>query len=529
MLNQQKSSIRPGRAPSEQLSTSVTSSPKPPSSFIPLTSYSKYRYVNQRPSPSHSKSTSPPPQTSAYFPSYSSTKSKLKPKLALSIDRHSAPSSTATSLNPSASQTTANSTTTSPKSSRIKSASPSVSSSLRQRFESILSTSNYSERELKDSLTKLRKLILTEGIPDDDQDDIPTSTALRCRVWKVLLGIHHISTKEYLNLISKGESEVYQKIRNDTFRTLATDKKFLKNVNESMLIRLLNSFVWAAKALSSPSSPNPFAFKFSYVQGQNVISAPFLYVMPEVEAFYSYSSFVYNHCPLYVQPALEGVHCGLKLLEKCLKVLDPKLYYCLKKKNLSAELYAFPSVLTFCACTPPLSEVLKLWDFLISYGIHLNVLCVIAQLLLIRDDILKSERPMKLLRTFPPLNAKSTITIAVSLVKQLPNDLYDLLVRHPWDRKVLEIMGVGNLGNSSTTNGNGNETTNGNPVQKQKIEVTKDQNKTTKSSVLGTMKTQGHGHGTIRNSEIGLESTPSKAEINDSREDFIQVDDDEEW
>jgi cell cycle arrest protein BUB2 len=49
------------------------------------------------------------------------------------------------------------------------------------------------------------------------------------------------------------------------------------------------------------------------------------------------------------------------------------------------------AVLTLCACTPPLDQVLRLWDFLLAFGVHLNVLCVIAQLLLIRDDVMSSS------------------------------------------------------------------------------------------------------------------------------------------
>lgn len=52
---------------------------------------------------------------------------------------------------------------------------------------------------------------------------------------------------------------------------------------------------------------------FSYVQGMNVLAAPFLYVMPELDAFYTFTAFIQHACPLYVQPALEGVHCGLKV------------------------------------------------------------------------------------------------------------------------------------------------------------------------------------------------------------------------
>ena len=72
--------------------------------------------------------------------------------------------------------------------------------------------------------------------------------------------------------------------------------------------------------------------------------------------------------------------------------MDSKLADYLLSKSMHAELYAFPSVLTLCACTPPLPEVLHLWDFLFAYGAHLNILCIVAQLILMRDVILQSPR-----------------------------------------------------------------------------------------------------------------------------------------
>jgi cell cycle arrest protein BUB2 len=88
------------------------------------------------------------------------------------------------------------------------------------------------------------------------------------------------------------------------------------------------------------------------------------------------------------------------------------------------------AVLTLSACTPPLPEVLKLWDFLLAYGAHLNILCVVAQLLLMREELLAAQSPMKLLRQFPPLNAKKIIDMAVRLVKRIPPELFDQLVDH---------------------------------------------------------------------------------------------------
>jgi cell cycle arrest protein BUB2 len=40
---------------------------------------------------------------------------------------------------------------------------------------------------------------------------------------------------------------------------------------------------------------------------------------------------------------------------------------------------------------------------------------------------------MKLLRTFPPLDALPVIGVAVTLVRDLPAELYDQLVKHPYE------------------------------------------------------------------------------------------------
>lgn len=92
-----------------------------------------------------------------------------------------------------------------------------------------------------------------------------------------------------------------------------------------MLMRLLDAFVWQSLAgkylytahwlsssLCTASDTNDP--DFTYVQGMNVLAAPFLYVMPsELEAFACFTAFIEKKCPLYVQPTLEGVHRGLKV------------------------------------------------------------------------------------------------------------------------------------------------------------------------------------------------------------------------
>lgn len=55
---------------------------------------------------------------------------------------------------------------------------------------------------------------------------------------------------------------------------------------------------------------------------------------------------------------------------------------------------------------------------------------MIAQLLLIRNELMTSQSPMKVLRQFPPLQARAVIGVTVALVKDIPEDLYRELVYH---------------------------------------------------------------------------------------------------
>lgn len=161
----------------------------------------------------------------------------------------------------------------------------------------------------------------------------------------------------FLEYVARGPCEVREKIRNDTFRcaaiprlpspppliwaslsspllflqypfsTLATDRGFKERVREDMLVRLLDAFVWRNQGNSyraSLSTPGAYhlvdrqesshQLGFTYVQGMNVLAAPFLYTMPsELEAFFCFAKFIEESCPLYVQPTLEGVHRGLRV------------------------------------------------------------------------------------------------------------------------------------------------------------------------------------------------------------------------
>lgn len=107
--------------------------------------------------------------------------------------------------------------------------------------------------------------------------------------------------------------------------------------------------------------------------------------------------------------------------------------------------------MTFSACTPPLSELLQLWDYMFARGRHMNILFIIAQLALIRSELLQSASPINLLRVLPPLRAKAIIKLTNSLCKNLSPELHDNLARHAYDEEISDKLGIHTTTDSNYT------------------------------------------------------------------------------
>ena len=162
----------------------------------------------------------------------------------------------------------------------------------------------------------------------------------------------------------------------------------------------------------------------NYIQGMNVLCAPLLYASrSESQAFATFHCLITQHLPAYTRAGMSGVHLGLSLIDRLLHVLDPQLSVYLTGRGLSASLYAFPSVLTLGACTPPLLEVLALWDFLLAQGPWLNLLAVVAQVVSMREVLLKDPSPNRYLRSLPPLRADQTIALVTGFLERVPEGL----------------------------------------------------------------------------------------------------------
>lgn len=328
----------------------------------------------------------------------------------------------------------------------------------------------------KASLNQLRRLVLVDGltVPNPLDGQCP----YRCYLWAVFLQAGDLQPDKYFSLVRRGPSPAYTKIRNDTFRTLTTDRLFHSKVGENSLIRVLNCLSWL---MADPESENrerdrerdrtrdrdrdrtgrlTVTDRFDsrekvriyvhngYVQGMNVIAAPFLYVCRgEPQAFNLLFQFLTKHCPTYITPDIQGAHTGVMLFDICFRIIDPELYNFLNSKFMAPELYALAPILTFSACTPPLPELLALWDAMFACGCHMNVLFLLAQTCLMRGELLTNENTSGLLRSFPPLQADSIIKLSLHYITKLPDEVYNMLAMHTYDptikqkaKKYLERM-----------------------------------------------------------------------------------------
>merc|ERR1712154_17319 len=114
----------------------------------------------------------------------------------------------------------------------------------------------------------------------------PVEDTLRGKLWRLVLGISSLDANDYKAQLQKAEHrEYYVKIRGDTKRTFLTSEEYNSRVSEERLVRVLNSFV------HRHSKP--------YCQGMDAIAAGLLYVMPELDAFASFSLLINTHFPTY--------------------------------------------------------------------------------------------------------------------------------------------------------------------------------------------------------------------------------------
>lgn len=312
------------------------------------------------------------------------------------------------------------------------------------------------------NLYLLRRLVLVEGIPPDERDAVAaggasldvgpgsamTDCSLRAQVWKILLRVPAVDVAQYAALVGKGafkgrDSEEYKQIRKDVGRTgFRKNPAFTKRVPDAKLSRVLNALLHSCESEG-----------IGYVQGLNIVASVFLYVMPEIDAFFTLRQFITHHCPLYYkktqkgekkEPPKEGednhsrswaVDAALYLLDQCLQVVDPGLHHHLK--HFTTHLYLYTQyIYSFNAIVPlesgtSLDEVVKLWDFMFAFGAHLNILFTVARVIKAREEILhKKDKNINVPQLIGNFDADIIIDLTVHFVRLIPLELYQKLVLH---------------------------------------------------------------------------------------------------
>lgn len=244
-----------------------------------------------------------------------------------------------------------------------------------------------------------------------------------------------MDAEQYCQLVELGPCPDDKKIRNDTFRTFKGNEIFWARVDESKLSRVL-TVCSRTNANSSDKTQIPSTAQSQYVQGMNVLVGPFLYVMPEVDAYAAFMTLITRHCPRYVASNLDGTHHGCSLIDRTLEILDPILHQHIVNHILRPEIFAFPFVMTLLACMTPLHEVLCVWDAIFAFGIHFDILLVTAHLMLLRDLLLSEQQAFRIQKMIAqePLDSQLLIGCAVQLVRFVPSSLFEELISHPVDR-----------------------------------------------------------------------------------------------
>lgn len=311
---------------------------------------------------------------------------------------------------------------------------------LRERYRNILNANCTADCD------SLRRLLLLDGLPSDAnilQTERFGRCSLRGIVWKALLGIGTVDINEYASLVRQGPSADDSRVREDARRTFSKNDDFTSRVPNDKIIRVLNAYV--------RSCGNK---RGVYAQSMSLLAAPFLYVMPEPDAFHCFRVFLREKVPTYVK-RYAGARKGCALLDQCIIATHPALHELFAAHGLNAEVYAFPSISSLGACVQPMSDTVRLWDIQLAFGVHMHILFTLSRLLLSSANIFETAKktsgaPLitRELEQGLGLDAETVLARAVPLASQLESELYDQLITHstllplPSPRESLEVPNV---------------------------------------------------------------------------------------
>jgi cell cycle arrest protein BUB2 len=263
----------------------------------------------------------------------------------------------------------------------------------------------------------------TTSIDNLADESLAHKNSLRTSIWKLLLGVSfEFKPEEYRQRVKEGPTVLDGKIRDDSFRTFKNSEEFWSKVENDDLIRVLNAI----------------AHEHGYVQGMNVLLAPFIYTMHEIDSYYCFKALITNHCKQYISKNLDGVTAACHLFRQSLQALDPQLFTHIRRWMPELEhwrIFSMPPLMTLFASMKPLGEVLKVWDAIFAFGIHFNILLLVVHVMLIRDSLLHMNNAYKIKMRIEDSNkgidAELLVHCALGMVQFIDQDLFRKLALHP--------------------------------------------------------------------------------------------------
>ena len=199
--------------------------------------------------------------------------------------------------------------------------------------------------------------------------------------------------------------------------------------------------------------------------------------MPELDAFFTFSTIAEKHCPTYWysdntrRKDLSGAWAGSFLAWDILRVCDNEVWSHIKQ--IPPHMYLFPLIVGVQSIAKPFTELLRLWDFLFCFGLHLNPVVAAAQLIINRNAILSINSPRQLISTIlsqlkwmnGSLNARKTIVCTMELIVRLKSvdklqELWQNILTHATNFEVAqqirlyheqEVQKIARLGGTVTS------------------------------------------------------------------------------
>eukprot|EP01095_Lingulamoeba_sp_RSL-Kostka_P013691 TRINITY_DN572_c1_g1_i1.p1 TRINITY_DN572_c1_g1~~TRINITY_DN572_c1_g1_i1.p1 ORF type:complete len:378 (-),score=84.29 TRINITY_DN572_c1_g1_i1:108-1241(-) len=323
---------------------------------------------------------------------------------------------------------------------------------IEEKFEFVLREGNETNAIDKASV-ELKKLILLEGIPieSEERQELPETACLRGKIWKALLKVS-VKDSHYLEMLETIQkdretqnymSRLHDKIKVDIDRTLKQELFFQKESIHKIVLRILMvlAYEYYMDHFEEIQEQNNTELTSGYTQGMTAIVFHFIFLMPEIDAYFCCSKIWKKMIPTYLRASeLNGCYDSLILLFSIIKNCDTELYNKLtaNKHIVNGSFFKLMQALWSLNSAPPFSESLKLWDFHLAFGLHFNISTTAARLLLIRDKLINSKNPYQHLNhsgndSLPDLESQYITSLSYKLCWRMSEEEYQLLLRHAID------------------------------------------------------------------------------------------------